>query len=234
MESLVDIQRVSRKYLDGKVLALDQITMQIARGEFLAVTGRSGCGKSTLLNLIGGLDRPTDGEILFEGKPLSTVGSLARWRSEKIGFVFQSFCLLPNLTAEENVQLPLFSKFASDRSRVEQSRRFLEFVGLSDRRNHLPSELSIGQCQRVALARALVNRPALLLADEPTGSLDSQSGEEVLNLMESCRREEGMTIVMVTHDRELASRADRSIRLQDGRIVDDSRPASSSAFDAGL
>ncbi len=226
MESLVDIQRVSRKYLDGKVLALDQVSLQIARGEFLAVTGRSGCGKSTLLNLIGGLDRPTDGEIFFEGKPLSTVSSLDRWRSEKIGFVFQSFCLLPNLTAEENVQLPLFGKSVNDRIRVEQSRRFLDFVGLADRRNHLPSELSIGQCQRVALARALVNRPALLLADEPTGSLDSQSGEEVLDLLEVCRRQEGMTIVMVTHDLELAGRANRFIRLQDGRIVEDSQLAS--------
>jgi putative ABC transport system ATP-binding protein len=233
MDSLIDIQSVSRKYLDGKVLALDHVSLQIARGEFLAVTGRSGCGKSTLLNLIGGLDRPSEGEILFEGKQLSTDRSLDRWRSEKIGFVFQSFCLLPNLTAEENVQLPLFGRSTSDRFRVEQARRFLDFVGLADRRNHLPSELSIGQCQRVALARALVNRPALLLADEPTGSLDSQSGEEVLELLESCRNQEGMTIVMVTHDRELASRAARLIRLQDGRIVEDSHSASPKVFDAG-
>ncbi len=225
MTSLIELQKVSRKYVDGQVLALDNVSLTVDRGEFVSITGRSGCGKSTLLNLIGGLDRPTTGEIYFDGEPLSKVGNLDRWRAEKIGFVFQSFYLLPNLTAEENVQLPFFGTSSKDRQRVEEANRLLSVVGLSDRRQHLPSQLSIGQCQRVALARALANHPTMLLADEPTGSLDSQSGAEVLDLLEVFRRDNQMTIVMVTHDLELAKRADRMVRLHDGKIVEDTKTA---------
>jgi ABC-type lipoprotein export system ATPase subunit len=229
--ALVQLADVGRTYLDGKVVALSHVSLSIARSEFLAITGRSGCGKSTLLHILGGLDRPTSGEVWLEGNPLSQVTDLDRWRSEKVGFVFQTYYLLPNLTAEENVQLPMFGRGKTDRERVARARELLSLVGLADRGTHLPWQLSAGQRQRVAIARALVNQPSLLLADEPTGSLDSRSGHEVLELIQQCRDAMQMAVVMVTHDDGLAQRAQRMITLSDGQIVGDRRTAVADKMD---
>jgi putative ABC transport system ATP-binding protein len=214
--------RLSKTYPDGRVNALVDINVEIAKGDFVAIMGPSGSGKSTLLNLLGALDQPTDGQVLFEGRPLQALGSLDRFRSEKIGFVFQSFYLLPTLTALENVQIPMFEGSLSAPARARQAAELLQAVGMSHRAGHLPAQLSVGERQRVAIARALANGPVLLLADEPTGNLDSKTAGEVLDLFAALHRERGMTIVMVTHSEEVAERAQRIIRLRDGRLVNES------------
>ena len=219
----VRIDRVGRSFTlgDRVVRALDQIDLVIAAGEFLAVTGPSGSGKSTLLNLIGGLDRPTDGRVLVQDRDLAHLSSdeLARYRRERVGFVFQAFRLIPDLTALENAALPLVLDGATEADAEGRARPLLERVGLRDRLGHVPSRLSAGEQQRVALARALVNQPALLLADEPTANLDVDSASALLGLVDELRRERRITVVLATHDRELASRADRSILLGRGRRV---------------
>jgi putative ABC transport system ATP-binding protein len=212
---------VTKTYRDGNVLALDGVCLEIPAGQFLSIVGPSGCGKSTLLHMIGALDTPTSGEVLFRGTPLASIRDIDRLRSREIGFVFQSFYLLPNLTACENVQVPMFGDGQSDAARVAQADRLLGLVGLADRADHLPGQLSIGQRQRVAIARALANGPALVLADEPTGSLDSKSGGEVMNLLGSLHADRGTTLVVVTHDATVAARAGRTIRMLDGRIIED-------------
>jgi putative ABC transport system ATP-binding protein len=195
------------------------VNVTVRRGEFLAIMGPSGCGKSTLLNLLGGLDRPSSGEVHFEDRPLSAIRNLDRFRAEKVGFVFQSFFLLPTLTAAENVQVPMFEGPLGVRARARKAVDLLAAVGLQDRANHRPAQLSVGQRQRVAIARALANDPVLLLADEPTGNLDTATADSVLELFHRLHREHGLTIVMVTHGQEVAQHAQRVIRMRDGRVV---------------
>lgn len=218
---LVELEQVCRTYRDGNVQALAGVSLAIPAGQFVSVTGPSGCGKSTLLQLIGGLDQPTSGRVLFRGMPLDGGVDLDRLRSREIGFVFQQFHLLPNLTAGENVQVPMFGDGRSDAERIRRAEQLLAEVGLADRARHLPGELSIGQRQRVAIARALANTPVLLLADEPTGSLDTASGREVMDLLGKLHAEQGLTLVVVTHDAEVAARGQRQVRMLDGRIVND-------------
>ncbi|MEM7245096.1 MAG: ABC transporter ATP-binding protein [Acidobacteriota bacterium] len=203
---------------EGVVAAVDGVDLSISPGEFLAILGPSGSGKSTLLGLMGGLDRPTDGDVRHRGRSLVGLDedALARWRRAELGFVFQSHELLPRFTALENVELPL--DLAGIEDARERALRWLEAVGLGARAHHLPSQLSGGEQQRVAVARAFANEPGLLLADEPTGNLDRESGGRVLDLLDDLRRRRETAMVIVTHDSEVAARADRSIHLRDGRI----------------
>ena len=207
-----------KTYPDGDVRALRGISLAIAEGEFVAITGPSGCGKSTLLHVIGGLDRPTSGVVSFRGHPLSDEG-LDHFRSRHLGFVFQSFHLIPTLSALENVQVPMFESDLPRRERQGRARGLLNEVGLSHRLNHLAQRLSVGERQRVAIARALANEPGLILADEPTGNLDSPTQSEVLGLLGRLRTERSLTLVIVTHSAEVAAAADRIISIRDGQIV---------------
>ncbi len=218
---LLKADHVGRRYRDGDVNALVDVSLDIRRGDYVAIIGPSGSGKSTLLNMLGALDEPTSGQVYFEGRPLSEWGSLDAFRSQKVGFVFQSFYLLPTLTAAENVQIPMFEGSLSLNERVRKAIELLKSVGLEHRANHRPNQLSVGERQRVAIARALANGPPLLLADEPTGNLDSQSGSEVLNLFDRLHREQGMTLVVITHSTEVANRAQRVVEIRDGRLVGD-------------
>lgn len=222
----VRAERVSRHYQMGPALirAVDDVTLEVRNGEFLALLGSSGSGKSTLLNLMAGLDRPSSGAILAQGRSLSEMSQLelARYRSRTVGMVFQSFNLLPRMTLEENVELPLRLAEVERDERPARVREALERVRLEKRLNHRPAQLSGGEQQRAALARALVNRPALLLADEPTGNLDSATGESIMLLLHEVQRSLGMTIVLVTHERPLAERfADRIASLADGKLTSD-------------
>lgn len=222
----VRAERVSRHYEMGTAVirAVDDVTLEVRSGEFVALLGSSGSGKSTLLNLMAGLDRPTGGVIFADGRNLSELSSLelARYRSKTVGMVFQSFNLLPRMTLEENVELPLR---LAEVDRAERGKRVadaLERVRLEKRLSHRPSELSGGEQQRAALARALVNRPTLLFADEPTGNLDSATGESIMLLLKEIQQTLGMTIVMVTHERPLAERfANRIVSLADGKLLND-------------
>ena len=205
---------------EAQVLILNGVSLTVQRGEWLALTGPSGSGKSTLLGLIAGLDTPTSGSISLDGQDITRLGEsqLARIRNRKVGVVFQSFNLIPSLTAQENVEVPLYVH--ADRTHIrERARHMLELVGLGARGRHQPHQLSGGEQQRVAIARALVTQPTLLIADEPTGNLDSHSGEQVLELFARLRAELQLTCVIATHDPAIAARADRSLRLVDGRLV---------------
>jgi len=229
--SAIHAERVSRHYRMGDALirAVNEISLDVGTGEFLALLGASGSGKSTLLNLIAGLDRPTSGAILAQGRDLATMtsGDLAAHRNRTIGIVFQSFQLLPRMTLEENVELPLRLAEMPRGERPARVRESLERVGLSARARHRPAELSGGEQQRAAIARALVNQPAILLADEPTGNLDSKTGEEIMKLIAEIHRPAsgpGRTVIMVTHERVLAERyADRIVTLSDGAISREER-----------
>jgi putative ABC transport system ATP-binding protein len=219
---LIQARGLSRRYHVGKteVAALSDVEFTIARGEFAALVGPSGSGKSTLLNLLGGLDRPSAGELTVNGLalPSASAPELVRYRRELVGFVFQSFNLLPTFNAVENVESPMMLAETPKRERRERALRLLETVGLGPRVLHRPNELSGGEKQRVAIARALANRPLLLLADEPTGNLDSKTGQAVLDLLCQLVKAQGLTLIMVTHDPEVAARADRILHLRDGRI----------------
>lgn len=222
----VRAERVSRHYEMGSAVirAVDDVTLEIRAGEFVALLGSSGSGKSTLLNLMAGLDRPTGGAIFANGRNLSELSSLelARYRSKTVGMVFQSFNLLPRMTLEENVELPLRLAEVDRGERGGRVQEALERVRLEKRLSHRPSELSGGEQQRAALARALVNRPTLLFADEPTGNLDSATGESIMLLLKEIQQKLGMTIVMVTHERPLAERfANRIVALADGKLLSD-------------
>jgi putative ABC transport system ATP-binding protein len=204
------------------VEALRDVNLEVPTGQFLALLGPSGSGKSTLLNLVGGLDRPTYGELWVDGVELSTSKekALTAHRREKVGFVFQSFNLLPRLTALENVAIPLMFVGVPQHERLERARNLLIRVGLAERMHHRPTQLSGGEQQRVAIARALVGRPAIILADEPTGNIDSATGGEIMSLLRLLNREEGATLLLVTHDLEASGFADRLLHLRDGQILD--------------
>lgn len=217
---LLQTRELSREYVDGRVAAIVDVSVSIRRGEYVAIVGPSGSGKSTLLNLLGALDRPTRGEVLFAGQSLAAIRDLDRLRARQIGFVFQSFHLMPTLTAVENVQVPMFEGPRRTRSeRRKKAEELLASVGLSHRMHHLPSQLSVGERQRSAIARALANDPPLLLADEPTGNLDSQSGRAVLDLFDSLHRQRNVTLVVITHSDDVAARAERVMTIRDGRVV---------------
>jgi putative ABC transport system ATP-binding protein len=221
MNELVIVSKTLVKtYWMGKILveALRGVSLEIQRGEVIAIMGPSGSGKSTLMNLLGCLDRPTSGEYILDGETVSRLSDnkLAVIRNKKVGFIFQSFNLLPRVSALENVELPL--RYAGGNHHRQRAQQALESVGLSDRMKHRPSELSGGQQQRVAIARALVNNPAIVMADEPTGNLDSKSGREIMDLLLSLNRERAMTVIIVTHDLAIASQTQRIIRLRDGLV----------------
>ncbi len=219
---VVEAQQLTRHYGDGAVVrALDGVDLVIRRGEFLTVMGPSGSGKSTLLNLIGALDRPTSGRILVDGEDLATIKDVDHFRARTVGLVFQLHNLLPTLTARENVEVPMHGQGIGEREMRHRAGHLLEMVGLTDRMNHMPAQLSGGQRQRVAVARALANRPAIILGDEPTGSLDTQSGSEIVDLLETINRQQGTTILVVTHDPRVARRTRRILTMRDGKVVDD-------------
>jgi putative ABC transport system ATP-binding protein len=222
VETVVRATGLTRRYKmgDAFVDALRGVDLEILRGEFVALVGPSGSGKSTVLNLVGGLDRPTSGQIWIDGLELSATDErgLTRHRREHVGFVFQTFNLLPRLTAEENVALPLMFCGVPHKERLERARALLGRVGLTPRLTHRPSQLSGGEQQRVAVARALVGQPALLLADEPTGNLDTTTGGEIMALLQGLNQERHLTLLVVTHDPEVAAFADRIVTLRDGRV----------------
>lgn len=217
----IDVTRIYTLGRDVQVPALRGVSFRVDHGDSVAIIGSSGSGKSTLLNLLGALDRPTTGEVLYDGRDVQdrSDAELAQLRNQRIGFVFQSFHLLPRLTAVDNVVLPLVYRPGSARDRRERAVAALESVGLGDRLDHRPTELSGGQQQRVAMARALVTEPALILADEPTGNLDTTTGDEIMSLLEQLHQERGTALVVITHEAEIAARAERRIELRDGVIV---------------
>ena len=215
------VERIYRMGVDVEVRALKGVTFRVDEGDYVAIVGTSGSGKSTLLNLIGALDRPDVGHVRYDGRDVRDMSDpeLADLRNRRIGFVFQSFHLLGRMTALDNVAMPLVYRSSSPKERRARARAALESVGLGDRVDHRPTELSGGQQQRVAIARALVTEPALLLADEPTGNLDTSTGEEIMLLLERIQRERTMALVVITHDPEIAARANRRIELRDGLVV---------------
>lgn len=221
---MFSVENLSKVYTSqhGTVRALDNISLSVERGSFVAVTGGSGSGKTTLLLTLGGLIRPTSGAVSFSGKTVYTMSEpeLAEYRNRKIGFVLQTFNLIPYLTAMENVLLPMIFSTNTNGTAQAQAEALLEKVGLKDRAEHLPRELSVGQQQRVAIARALANSPEVILADEPTGNLDPNLALEVLRILKRLNEEEGRTIIMVTHSPEAATFGNRQIRLSDGKVVD--------------
>jgi putative ABC transport system ATP-binding protein len=213
----VVVDHVSKTF--GRVVAVSEASLRLEPGEFVALNGPSCCGKSTLLNMIGSLARPDSGTISVDGRPIASVSSMAAYRRATVGFVFQLHHLLPMLSAGSNVEVPLIGSRVGRRERRERARELLAEVGLAERVDHLPSQLSGGERQRVAVARALANRPRLLLADEPTGALDSTSSLRVLDLLASLRERYGMTMLVVSYDPEVGRHADRTVRMADGRVV---------------
>lgn len=218
---LVTVRGLEREFDGGQVRALRGLDLDIAEAETLAVVGPSGCGKSTLLQILGALDRPTRGEVVFAGKALSGLRDLSGFRAREIGFIFQSFHLIPTLTALENVQVPMLECGGTRQSRRRRAQELLASVGLESRMNHRPSHLSGGERQRVAVARSLANGPRLLLADEPTGNLDSANAARIIDVLLEAHRCHGAAMVLVTHDAAVASRAGRVVRMLDGRVVSD-------------
>ncbi len=212
---------IAKEYDDGQVQALRGVTFRVMQGEFLAITGPSGCGKTTLLQMLGALDRPTKGTLLYRGSSVPDLRDQSKYRAREIGFIFQAFHLLPTFTALENVQIPMFESRTPLRERKDRAVALLESVGLAHRLNHFPAKLSGGERQRVAIARSLANSPTVLLADEPTGNLDSKNADHILELIIGLHREQNMTLVLVTHDDSIARRAARTIQMKDGRIESD-------------
>ncbi len=225
MEEVLHLERVTRDYPLGKTIvhALRGIDIIVYKGEIIAVMGPSGSGKSTLLHIIGALDTPTGGRALIDGTDLTSLSerALTRLRGQRIGFVFQTFNLIPTLSAQMNVELPMIFQRVPRRARAARARELLRHVGLGDRISHRPNELSGGERQRVAIARALANNPEIILADEPTGNLDSESGGTILELLKKLSHDDGKTVVIVTHDPDAAAVADRIVRLRDGRVIEE-------------
>jgi len=223
--ALYELRGATKRYGDGatQVAAVDGIDLTIAPGEFVAIVGPSGSGKTTMLQLLGAIDRPTDGEVLFEGERIEAMndGDLAELRRNTLGFIFQQFNLIPTLTARDNVEAALAPTGIATAERRRRAEELLQRVGLGRRTDHVPSQLSGGEQQRVAIARALSNEPRVLLADEPTGNLDTATGSEVIGLLETLWREHGLTVILVTHDDGIAARAGRVLRMRDGRLAGD-------------
>ena len=222
---MIKLENITREYRMGEdiVRAVSGISLEITEGEFVALVGPSGSGKSTTMHIIGGLDTPTSGRVIVDGHDLSRAGDreLSRYRNEKIGFVFQAFNLHPTYTAMENVALPLIFSGIGYSRRMKIAAEALETVGLSDRASHRPNQLSGGERQRVSIARALVTQPKIILADEPTGNLDSKNGQLVMELLSRLNKEKGITLIIVTHNMEIAAVAGRIIKMRDGKIVED-------------
>jgi len=216
---LIDVTKIYHQG-DNPVVALDHVHLNISKGEFLAITGKSGCGKSTLINIIGGLDSPDQGQVMISGEDISSMDDrrLTLYRRDRVGIIFQFFNLLPILNLEENIALPYLLREGSN-PRADRIKQLLQETSLYERRYHHPHELSGGEMQRVAICRALINDPEIILADEPTGNLDSTSGKQVLEILRRLREEQGKTIVLVTHSQEGAAMADRVVRMRDGRLL---------------
>jgi ABC-type lipoprotein export system ATPase subunit len=218
---LFEAVELEKKFDDGRVQALRGVTFSVVQGEFVTITGPSGCGKTTLLQMLGALDRPTAGTLLYRGNSIPDLRDPSIYRAHEIGFIFQAFHLLPTFTALENVQIPMFESDLSISERRNRAITLLMSVGLKHRLNHFPAKLSGGERQRVAIARSLANNPCVLLADEPTGNLDSENARLILELIVRVHREQNMTLMLVTHDMSIAQRASRTIQMKDGRIVSD-------------
>jgi len=220
--AVFEASALAKEFDDGRVAALQGVDFTIAAGEFVALVGPSGSGKTTLLNMLGLLDSPTSGSLTYRGDQMLSLPDPANYRAREVGFIFQSFHLLGTFSVIENVQIPMFGQGMSAKSRVARAAELLEAVGLSHRLNHLPVKLSGGERQRAAIARSLANRPGVLLADEPTGNLDSKNAAQVMELLSQLQREHRTTLVLVTHDREVAAHASRLLTMRDGRIISDS------------
>jgi len=218
---LVEARNLAREYDRGAIKALGGVTFSVRAGDFVSIMGPSGCGKTSLLNLLGALDTPTAGQILFDGRDLRDIKDLSAFRARTIGFIFQSFHLLPTLSAIENVQVPMLEASLSRAARRERAAELLRAVGLDHRQHHLPAKLSGGERQRVAIARSLANNPRMLLADEPTGNLDSASARAIIAMLQQIHGDRGMTVVLVTHDAGVAAAATRTLSMLDGLIVSD-------------
>jgi lipoprotein-releasing system ATP-binding protein len=214
----LEVRNLCKSYDEGRIEALRGVDLSIAAGEFLAISGASGSGKSTLLHLLGGLDTATSGEVLFENAALGSAIDLDSYRARRVGFIFQAFYLLPTLRAIENVQVPMLAINRNARDRAQRARALLCELGLQHRLNQYPNELSAGERQRVAIARALANNPSILLADEPTGNLDSVNSARIMEILIGIQKNHGMTLIVVTHENEIADAAPRHIRIRDGRI----------------
>jgi putative ABC transport system ATP-binding protein len=222
-ETVIQVENLVKSYQLGKVLipALRGISFNVAKSEFLVVMGPSGSGKTTLLNLLGAIDKPASGRILIDGRDITTLGEgeLTKLRRHKIGFIFQFYNLIPSLTAIENVELPMLTAGVSRKDASKRAFQLLETVGLAERVNHLPDELSGGEQQRVAIARALANEPSVILADEPTGDLDTKAGMEVVQILHDTSKKENATVIVVTHDPMISEKADRILYMRDGQII---------------
>jgi lipoprotein-releasing system ATP-binding protein len=214
----LEVRNLRKSYDDGRIEALRGVNLTINAGEYVAISGASGSGKSTLLHLLGGLDVATSGEVLFEGATLGTTIDLDEYRAHRIGFIFQAFYLLPTLNALENVQVPMLAMSDSSGTRAERAEALLRELGLEHRLHQYPNELSAGERQRVAIARALANHPSILLADEPTGNLDSVNSARIMEILTGIQKKRGMTLIIVTHENDIANAAPRHIRIRDGRI----------------
>ena len=218
---LIKLTNVLKQYDKGRVTALNNLNLSIDKGSFVSIIGPSGSGKSTLLNMLGALDNPDSGEIIIDGINIGAEKDLSDFRRDKIGFVFQLHNLLPNLSVLENVEIPLIGTDLSEKVKKQRALKYIEAVGLIDKKDSKPNKLSGGQRQRVAIARALVNNPSIILADEPTGSLDSKTGEMILNVLIKLHEKYNVTLVIVTHDRDIADLAQRRIKIKDGQIIED-------------
>lgn len=217
----INLKDVLKQYDDGEVTALNHINLSIEKGSFVSIIGPSGSGKSTLLNMLGALDNPDSGEIIIDGINITLEKDLSDFRRNEIGFVFQLHNLLPNLTVQENVEIPLVGSDLSEKEKEKRALKYIEAVGLLDKKDSKPNKLSGGQRQRVAIARALVNNPSIILADEPTGSLDSKTGQMVLDILKEMHEKYNVTLIIVTHDIDVAKLAERTIVIKDGQIIED-------------